>query len=306
MGRGRADSSRQHGLRLTSGISAPYIHTTLKLDEVALSIVRDGTIRVDGGALYGAVPKVVWNTLSPADKRNRVAVGLNCLLVCSAGRNILVDTGVGNKHPAKRKQNYAMKAGELVQELRAHSLGVDDIDIVVLSHLHFDRAGGCTKRVHGEKAVPTFPRATYLVQKKDWYEATHASERSREVYVPDDFLPLQEHNQLELLDGDTEIAPNVRLKVTGGHTMGHQMVSLEAGGQRVVYLGDLLPTPHHLLLNYITAWDIRPVDTLNQKRHLLDKAEDERWLLIFSYGLCVRAGYLVRENGDLTLQPQEL
>ena len=130
---------------MTSGISAVYIHTTLKLGEVTLSIVRDGTIRLDGGALYGAVPKVVWNTLSPADKRNRVAVGLNCLLVRTAGKNILVDTGAGAKRPDRLRDAYGLNGNKLLNGLKKHGLTARAIDKVVLTHLHFDHVVGCTK-----------------------------------------------------------------------------------------------------------------------------------------------------------------
>ena len=260
----------------------------------------------DGGSLYGVVPKVVWNTLTPADEHNRVTVGINCLLIKANGKNILVDTGVGNKHPLKRKNAFAMKAGRLVSDLRAQKLGVDDIDIVALSHLHFDQAGGCTRTGYSDNPVPTFPKATYLVQKGGWNEATNLSERIRAAYVEDDYLPLQESRQLELLDGDTEIVPNVWLRVTGGHTEGHQMVFIDTDDQKVAYLGDLLPTHHHLPPNHITAWDVQPLESLKQKRRLITQAEKERWLLIFSHGVSLKGGYLAKRDGKLELEPQKL
>ena len=268
--------------------------------------MSDGTIRMDGGGLYGVVPKVIWKTLSPADRRNRVTLGLNCLVIRAGGKNILVDTGVGNKHPLRRRNRFAMEAGELVSKLRARGLAVGSIDVVALTHLHFDHAGGCTRIGTADNAVPTFPRATYLVQRHDWYGAIHTSERTRAAYIPDDFLPLEQSRQLELLDGDTEIAPGVWLKVTGGHTAGHQMVFIEAGDQRVAFPGDVLPTPHHLPLPYITAWDVHPADTLESKRQLLGQAEREGWLLAFTHGVGTRAGYLVTVDGRLSLDPQEL
>ena len=260
----------------------------------------------DGGALYGVVPKVVWNTLTPADEYNRVTIGINCLLIKANGKNILVDTGVGNKHPLKRKNAFAIKAGRLVSELRAQKLGVDDIDIVALTHLHFDHAGGCTRTSYTDRPVPTFPKATYLVQRNGWHEATHVSERTRSTYTEEDYLPLQESRQLELLDGDMEVAPNVWLRLTGGHTKGHQMVFIDSDDHKVAYLGDVLPTHHHLPLNHITAWDVHPLDTLEQKRRLITQAEKERWLLIFSHGTSLKGGYLVRRDGKLELEPQPL
>ena len=269
-------------------------------------MLSDGTIRLDGGALYVAVPKVIWNGLSPADRRNRVTLGLNCLLIRSEGKNILVDTGLGTKHTPRRKNLFAMRAGWLVSDLKSHGLGVDDIDVVALTHLHFDHSGGCTRAGYLEKAIPAFPRATYLVQRLDWHEATHPSERTQGSYLSEDFLPLEESGQLELLDGDVEISTGVWLKVTGGHTLGHQMVYIESGDLRVAFLGDLLPTSHHLPLAYVTAWDVRPLDTLERKRQFLAQAETEGWLLIFGHGLGLRAGYLVRRDGRLGVEPREV
>ena len=291
---------------MTSFDPRTYIHTTVKEGEAELSVVSDGTMRIDGGALYGVVPKVRWSTFDSPDGKNRVTVGLNSLLIRTGGQNILVDTGCGNKHPTHRQKLLAMKAGKLGSDLKAQGLGVEDIDLVVLTHLHFDHVGGCTRRVSGDKEVATFPKATYLVQQQEWFDATHTSERTRYSYFPEDFLPLEESSQLKLIDGDTEIAPNVWLSVTGGHTAGHQMVLVETGGHRVAYLGDLLPTHHHLPLPYIASWDAYPSDTLESKRRLLAQAEEEHWLLFFGHGVEPRSGYLVRRDGRIALDPQEL
>lgn len=213
---------------------------------------------------------------------------------------------MGTKHTSHNKTIYAMKAGELINGLKAHGLGVEDIDLVALTHLHFDHVGGCTRHGYGGEPVPTFPNATYLIQRQDWEEASHPSERSIDAYIPQDFLPLEESRQLELLDGDAEIAPGVWLRVTGGHTRGHQIVTVESGDRKAVYLGDLLPTAHHLPLHYISAGDIHPTDTLECKRQLLDQALKERWLLLLSHGHRLRAGYPVQEDGHVTLEPHEL
>ena len=285
---------------------SPYIHTTVEGGDIQLSILTDGVMRMDGGALYGAVPKVIWSTFDSADGRNRVAIGINCLLIRTQGRNILVDAGVGNKVPANRRNILAMKAGKLISDLKAQGLGVDDIDTVVLTHLHFDHAGGCTRQVQGDNIVVTFPKANYLIQKQEWVDANHPTERSRHSYMRDDFLPLAESNQLELIDGDTEVAPNVWLKVTGGHTAAHQMALIEIDGRMVAYFGDVLPTPHHLPLHYIASWDVHPSDTLEFKRQFLAQAEEEHWLLLFCHGVGTRSGYLVRRDGKIALDPREL
>lgn len=276
----------------------------MRVGNVELALVSDGTIRLDGGALYGVVPKVLWSRWTRADRKNRVTIGLNCLLIRSGGKNILVDTGVGNKHPRRRRSMFAMAAGSLVGNLKAIGVEPEDIHIVALSHLHFDHAGGCTTYDSHSKPLPTFPNATYLVQRRDWEEATDTNERTRAAYLPEDFLPLEKSEQLELLDGDREIAPGVWLKVTGGHTAGHQMVFIDSVGERAACLGDVLPTPHHLSLPYISAWDLFPMKTLASKRQLLKQAEREEWLLVFAHSLDIRAGYLVREEGRLRLSPR--
>ena len=278
----------------------------MKIGDVELYVVSDGTIRRDGGALYGVAPKVAWNRYSPADKRNRVKLGLNCLVVRTGGKNILVDTGAGKKHPLSRRNMYAMKSGALLSGLRAHGLGADDIHLVVLTHLHFDHAGGSTRRSQTDRPVPTFPKASYLVQKVDWLEATNTTERTADSYIEEDFIPLEESRQIEYLDGDTEILPGVWLRVTGGHTGGHQALFVESGDRPAAFLGDVMPTAHHLPTSFATAWDSRPADTVEWKRRFLVQAEKDRRLLVFCHGVETVAGYLVRQNDSLTLDPQQL
>ena len=271
-----------------------------------VSLICDGTARVDGGALFGTVPKVLWSTFSPANKRNQVNIGINCLLIRVDGKNILVDTGFGNKRSAQRRAGQKSKAGALVAELRGHGLDVDDIDIVALTHLHLGHAGGSTRRGYADRLSTAFPRATYLVQRRDWHEANNTSERTRGSYDTGDFLPLEGSEQLKLLDGDSEIASDVWLRLTPGHTAGHQIICARSEGQTVAFMGDLVPTTHHLPPDHITAWDARPVETLGSKRDVLAQAEREGWLLVFGHGLGTTAGYLERRDGELVLNPEEL
>ncbi|MFQ5861168.1 MAG: MBL fold metallo-hydrolase [Dehalococcoidia bacterium] len=278
----------------------------MKLGNVELHLVSDGAIHLDGGTLFGIVPKTLWRAKAPPDRKNRVTIGLNCLLIRSGGKNILVDTGVGTKHPRQRRAIYAMAAGALTEALRQRGLAPDEIDLVVMTHLHFDHAGGCTRLDAQGHPIPTFPRATYLIQRRDWEEATHTNERTRAAYLPEDFLPLEERGQLALLDGDQEITPGVWVQATGGHTSGHQMVLIDSGEQRAACGGDILPTPHHLPPHYTTAWDLFPLDTVRRKRELLAQAEREGWLLLFGHGLETCAGYLTREGERLILKPASL
>jgi len=201
---------------------------------------------------------------------------------------------------------YGLGSSRLVRELRNRGLSPRDITGVILTHLHFDHSGGSTRLDRSGVPVPTFPSATYYVQRSEWEEAINPNERSSDSYHSDDFLPLEERGQICLLDGDTEVAPGVRVRVTGGHCDGHQMVLVNYGGERVAYFGDLIPTPHHLRLPYIAAMDRSPEHTLDFKKEMLDEAERNGWLIIFSHGLQERAGYLERRNGDFNFRPVEL
>lgn len=278
----------------------------LRIGNTELSFISDGTLRLDGGAFFGVVPKPLWRNWLPPDRRNRVELGLNCLLVKTNGKTILLDTGAGNKHLPRQKAFHAMKAGQLIKNLQASGVAPEDIDIVALTHLHFDHAGGCTNIDDKGVITPTFPKATYLVQQLDWNEAIYTNERTRSAYYEQDFLPLQTSGQLTLINGDAEIAPGIWLKHTGGHTAGHQIIYIDSLGQRAASLGDILGTRHHLPPHYTTAWDLYPTETIEKKRDILSKAEKEGWLLTFCHGLDQKAGYLTRYDGKVTLIPHEL
>lgn len=278
----------------------------MRLGSSKLTLVSDGTIRMDGGSMFGVVPKAIWSRTRPADRQNRVEMGLNCLLIRTGGKNVLVDTGVGTKHSQKVRTIFHIRAGQLVSNLARAGLAREDIDLVVLTHLHFDHAGGCTRWDRNGSLEPVFPRATYLVQRRDWQEATKTNERTRPAYLPEDFLPLEGTKQLELLDGDTELLPGLWVRRTGGHTAGHQMVCIESAGERAACLGDVLPMPQHLPVHYITAFDMYPLETLDAKRRWLSRAEKENWLLIFGHGTDQKAGYLARQDGRLSLTPYEI
>jgi glyoxylase-like metal-dependent hydrolase (beta-lactamase superfamily II) len=284
----------------------PLIFPTMRLGNAELTLVSDGIIRVDGGSMFGVVPKAIWGRARAADRRNRVEMGLNCLLVRTAGKNILVDTGVGTKHGRRMRTIFHMRAGELVGNLAQEGVAPEDIDLVVLTHLHFDHAGGCTRYNRQRRLEPVFSRATYLAQRQDWQEATETNERTRPAYLPEDFMPLEEAKQLELLDGDTELLPRLWVRRTGGHTAGHQMVYLESEGEKAACLGDILPMPQHLPVHYMTAFDTYPLETLDAKRRWLEQAEKEGWLLVFGHSVDQKMGRLThRVDGRLGLVPYD-
>ena len=268
----------------------------MKLGNLSIDLLSDGSMRLDGGAYFGVVPRVLWERSAQPDERNRVAADLNCPLIRTGGKNILVDTGLGTKHTEKRQAQFGMDVGHLLGEVRAQGLQPEDIDYVVFSHLHFDHAGGATFVTASGELAPTFPRAQHLVQRADWDEATHPNERNGAGYFEEDLEPLRKANQLELLDGDTEIVPGVSAQVTGGHTAGHQIVVMEVDGRKACFFGDLSPSVAHLPLPYSQSFDLYPVEVLNQKRRLLAQALKEQWLVIFDHETEHKAGYL--EEGE--------
>ena len=278
----------------------------MKLGATTVDIISDGTYMIDGGAVFGQVPKTHWELHMKPDRKNRIRMGLNCLLVQTPAMNILVDTGAGSKQPDTLRNVYSLNGNKLLKGLKKLGLTARDIDTVVLTQLHFDHVGGCTKLDRSGNAVPTFPKARYLVQKACWEEANDPNERSEHSYHADDFLPLQEAGVLTLQDGDSEIAPGVRTRVTNGHSGGHQIVLVEAGSERIAYVGDLIPTPYHVPLASISAFDQSPNETLVQKRELLSMAIDRGWLLVFGHACEPRAGYVEQRNGRSHLLPVDI
>ncbi len=270
------------------------------------NILCDGTFKVDGGALYGQLAKMVWETLTPTDRKNRVTLGLNCWLLQIADKWVLVDTGVGSNHDEKDRDHYGLGTNRLFKELKQAGLTPKDIDIVVLTHMQFEHSGGCTRMDRTGAIVPTFSRATYMVQRNSWEEALNPSERGRFAYRADSFMPVADRGQLELLDGDTEILPGLQVIECDGPARGHQLVLFNHGGERLVILGDLVPTPFHLNLPVISAFDYNPQNSLEQKREVLTDAEKYGWLLGFSHGHDVKSGYLERRGEMVYITPVDL
>jgi glyoxylase-like metal-dependent hydrolase (beta-lactamase superfamily II) len=272
----------------------------------SIKILSDGIIKFDGGSIFGQVPKVSWEECVTTDRKNRINLGLNCLLIQMGNKNILVDTGVGSKELDHERETFGLMPSRLLKSLKGVGLTARDIDMVVLSDLHFDHCGGCTRLDRSGNLEVTFPKAHYFVQADSWEEACNPSGRYRHVYRPEDFRPIEELGLLELLDGDTELVPGLWVRVADGPARGHQVVQMSHGGERVAFLGDLVPTPYHLNPGYISAFDQFPEHTLERKRELLEQAEHEGWLLVFYHGSSQKAGYLERRNGNSYLRPIEL
>jgi len=275
----------------------------MRLGSFELSIVRDATFRLDGGAMFGVIPKTLWERKAPADKKNRILLALNCLLIQTGKERILIDTGIGDKLDGKFIEIYSLKRQNgLLRSLASLGISPDQINKVVLTHLHFDHAGGNTRIGNEGKPIPTFPRAQYYIQRKEWEDALYTNERTKASYLAENFLPLEEARQLKLIEGDFQIAPGIEAILTGGHTKSHQVVLIQSGGEKAIFWGDLIPTTAHLALPYIMGYDLFPLETMEKKRELLRWAVKERWLSIFEHDPEIALGYLVEEKGKIRVE----
>ncbi|MGA6826119.1 MBL fold metallo-hydrolase [Nitrospira sp. NS4] len=269
----------------------------MKLGSFEIYPVTDGRFRLDGGAMFGVVPKVLWEKCCAADELNRVPLSLTCLLIRAQGKNILVDTGLGSKEDDKFHHMFAVdRTPTLLDSLKRLGLGREDIHMVINTHLHFDHAGGNTMREADETISPTFPKARYVTQQGEFEDAAGANERTKASYRRDNFAPIAHRNQWELLRGDTELLHGITAIVTAGHTRCHQGVRIESEGQVAFFLGDLIPTVSHLPLPYIMGYDLQPIQTLETKRWILDRACEENWLLLFEHDPLIQAGHVRKDQ----------
>lgn len=279
----------------------------MRLGKFSIHSCMDGLFRLDGGAMFGIVPRVLWERTDPPDDKNRIILALRSLLIKTEEANILVDTGIGDKGDQKFHDIYVVDRNPPLEgALAAHGLKPQDVDIVINTHLHLDHAGGNTCIGNDGTVVPAFPRARYVIQKGEWEDATNSDERTRGSYMADDFLPLEGIGVIEFIDDtEVEVVKGVSVIVTGGHTEFHQCVKIASEGEVALFLADLVPTASHLPLPYIMAYDLVPQDTLKAKKNLLKRAVSEDWLVIFQHDPRVEAGYLQQE-GEKTVLREEV
>ena len=257
----------------------------MRFGRFEIDIFSDGTFKIDGGAMFGIVPKVFWDRQKPSDELNRVTMDMNCLLIRDADHVVLVETGAGPKLTEKQRGIYGIeRPPQLLDELAKRGVKPADVTLVVNTHLHFDHSGGNTYR-DGDKLVASFPRASYVFQRLEWADASQPNERTRASYFPDDFAPLEAAGRLELIDEAVEILPGIRLDRVQGHTRGTQTVRVADGKRTVFFSSDFLPDRHHLPLPWIPAQDLFPLDTLEAKRTILKRAVDEQWIMGFTHDL---------------------
>lgn len=267
--------------------------------DLELIPLLDGFFRLDGGAMFGVVPKPLWERRAPSDDRNRIHVALRPLLVRAGATTLIIDAGIGDKMDAKSLDIYGVdRTRHLDHALADAGSSAAEVDVVLASHLHFDHAGGFTTRDFATGAVvPRFPRARYVARTAEWEDATHPHERNRASYLAENFVPLMDAGVLELVDGDAEIVPGVRVVRTGGHTMHHQVVMIESAGRTAVFAADLIPTTAHIDEAWIMAYDLYPMDTLAFKRTFIREAIEREYLIFFEHDPTVAAGFIREENG---------
>lgn len=270
--------------------------------------LQAGAVKLDGGAMFGVVPKPLWERRIPPDDRNRIALGMRCLLVEHDVGLVLIDTGAGNKEDEKFYGIYGIQnsgAGgrtALEDAVAAAGFRVDDVKLVVNTHLHFDHAGGNTYRDATGVVRPSFPNARYVVQAGEYHYATHTNERTAASYFAHNFEPLAELGLLDLIDGTREIVDGISSVPTPGHTPHHQSILVDGGGgERALFLADLVPTAAHLPLAWIMGYDVEPLVTLETKRRVLARAAGEGWLAVFEHDAAVAWGRIAHDGRNYGL-----
>jgi glyoxylase-like metal-dependent hydrolase (beta-lactamase superfamily II) len=268
---------------------------SLTLGDFELSIFSDGTYLLDGGAFFGVIPKIMWSRKVTADERNYVQAGLNSLLIRTGKKNVLVETGMGNKLSERMIKFYSQPA-QLLTNLAAAGIAPQDIDIVINTHLHFDHCGWNTIRSKDGKIVPTFPRAKYYAPEGEWQYARKPSERDAISYIPENYDPLVQSGQMTLLKGGEEIAPGISVKTFPGHTAHMQAVIVESGGRTACYISDLIPTTAHIDITWGMSFDLYPLQTIESRKQYYAKAISEKWLTVFTHDPRVPWAYVEKDD----------
>lgn len=281
----------------------------MRIGDYTLSALETCRFYLDGGAMFGVVPKVLWEKTNPSDQKNRIEMAARTLLIDNGKRRTIVDTGVGQGWDPKFSRIYGIDNSKytLSDSLKAAGLSAADITDVILTHLHFDHVGGATF-VDGDGAVkPAFPNATYYVQKRQYEWAIHPSEKDQASYHNEKYVPLFEQERLRLLEGETEFLPGVYLKITNGHTVAHQTLLVTDGKETLYHPGDTIPTSSHIPLPYIMGYDNSPLTTLEEKKDILAEASERNFILFFEHDPKYAATFVEKtEKGYRPGAPVEL
>jgi len=275
----------------------------MKFGDYRVEIVPDCEFRLDGGAMFGVVPRNLWERVAPPDEQNRIRMNMNCLFVEAGQERVLIDTGIGEKWPDKQRTMYGIdRQRSLADSLKAVAgVAPEEITIVVNTHLHFDHAGGNTRLDDSGKAVPAFPNARYFISRAEYEHAEAPSERDRASYLPDNWRPLKEAGQLELKDGDYEVVPGLRMETHAGHNRSMQCARLEQNGQTLFGFADLVPMRAHVPFAWVMGYDLYPVETVEAKKKLLPQAAHENWTCLFYHDPEQALGRILEEHGKFSV-----
>jgi glyoxylase-like metal-dependent hydrolase (beta-lactamase superfamily II) len=271
----------------------------LTLGSWRIHALETGFVWLDGGAMFGSVPKPLWSKLQPPDERNRIRLAMRCLLLEGHGRRVLVDDGAGDKLSSKLSDIYGLDYERHSLEGSLAALGMTPADVtdVVLTHLHFDHAGGSTRR-DGERVVPAFPNARYVVQRRNWDNALAPNPRERASYMPENFVPLKEAGQLEPWDGPRSPWPGFEVFTADGHTRGQQLVRVSGSEGVLYFVADLIPTASHVRIPFVMGYDVAAIETMAEKRTLLERATAERAWICLEHDPVVALARPIAEKDD--------
>jgi len=276
-----------------------------RLGNLDLRILSDGTYYQDAGAVFGVVPRILWERLGFAlNARHQMALGLNSLLVRSQGQTVLIETGVGEKErPLGQTER---PAGSLLDEFARIGVAPEEVDVVINTHLHADHCGWNTRRDAGGQWTPTFPRARYLIQRAEWDAATKPNERTRATYLAENMQPLEASGQLELIDGEQAVTDEITVVPTFGHSMGHASIVLSSAGESAIYIGDMIQHPVQLeRMAWVSSFDIYPLEAMETKRRTLERAIAERQLVIAVHAEYPGLGRMSEDEGKRKWTPVE-
>ncbi len=298
--------SAAHGVLVELKQAAAGVRSTrparYKVGQLELISLSDGFFRLDGGAMFGVVPRTLWEKRSPPDDRNRITLGMRPLIVRGT-RTLLIDAGCGDKMDAGQRLVYGLERDyNLSHSLAEAGLAAKDIEIVLASHLHFDKVGGFTARTDESRVAPRFPHARYVVHRGEWHDAMHPHERNRASYRTEDFVPLAEAGVVDLVGDGTEVMPGVTLRRSGGHTQHHQVVMIESAGETAVFTADMVPTTAHIADAWIMGYDLYPMDTLAFKQAFAREAIERDYLIFFEHDADLVAGRLREVDGERTVE----
>jgi glyoxylase-like metal-dependent hydrolase (beta-lactamase superfamily II) len=277
----------------------------MRIGPYEIFTIETGYISLDGGAMFGVIPKNLWNKTNPADESNRILLALRTLIIRSQDKIILVDAGVGSKLNEKLSSIYKVdhRNFQLLRGLQRRKITPEDITDIIITHLHFDHIGGATYLEDGEIRL-TFPNALHHIQGEQWHWANNPSEKDRASYMPENFSPIQKAGKLNILDGPCDLFPGIKLLVMYGHTHGMQLPKISDGKNTLLYCADLIPTASHIPLPYNMAYDNNPLFTLQEKKRLLPLAVKENWILVFEHDPFRTAGTVEQTDKGFQLKAE--